>query len=493
MIRFWQKNWLFGCLLIIFFVAYTYLTLTLHYRFNTTDADLAIYDQHVWFLSKGDFLGYGGTFKPFNIFGDHLILHFFWIASFYKIWDSSTVLIIIQNLAIVGSAIPLYLIAKESWKDLVAILFFVASYLLFYGFQAASIFPFHGTTLSVFFISWLLFFMYKKQWKLFFLFLTLSLAAKEDVATFTFFIGLYLIFIQRNLKIGIITSLLSVAWFYLSIFKIMPFFAAGRPYAYFVESQNQKLLNPVRLTAEMFFPWVKTRTLLSLFGSFGFLPLFAPFQVALAAPFLVARFTSTTIQRWLPWMHYSTNQAPILGFAAIFGLVNLYTVLKKFNVFQFLAVSRANFYRCITISTLIITIAIGLYYKMPLYKLLDTSFYKQPEGIAAIKGALTKIPKDGEISVATQSGLLPHLSHRKKIYMYPHPAYSNPPIGEDLGDDASIEKYAIPDVDYIILSKYAFHWRPTNTRFDEVISFIKKQVGYKVIFEKEGTLVVKKV
>jgi len=30
----------------------------------------------------------------------------------------------------------------------------------------------------------------------------------------------------------------------------MPFFALGRPYAYFVESQNQKLLNPFTLITD---------------------------------------------------------------------------------------------------------------------------------------------------------------------------------------------------------------------------------------------------
>lgn len=331
---------------------YLYLPLTLHNRFNTTDADLAIYDQHVWFLSRGDILGYGGTFKPFNIFGDHLILHFFWIAPLYKIWQSASVLIVIQTLAFVFSSVPIYLLAKEKWKDFPASIIFLAAYLLFYGFQAASIFPFHGAVLSTFFISWLLYFAFKERWVWYFIFLPLAWFAKEDVPTMTIFLGIYIALIKKKPKIGLITVLLSALYFYLAIFKIMPFFADGRSYAYLVQSQNSVLTNPVLLVKDFFYPLVKTRTLLTLLGSFGFLPLLAPLETFIAIPFLLARFTSTTIQRWLPWMHYSANQAPILGLAAIFGLDNFVSLLSRWSKTKKLVKDRTKIYRLVTVGVL---------------------------------------------------------------------------------------------------------------------------------------------
>lgn len=492
-IKFLQSNRSFIILLTAFLAVYLFLSLTLHYRYNTTDSDLAIYDQHIWFISQGDFLGFGGTFKPFNIFGDHLILHFFWVALLYKLWDSSSVLIVIQTLAIVGSAIPIYLLAREKWQDKIAALIFMASYLLFYGFQAASIFPFHGAVLSTFFVSWLLYFAFQEKWWPYFIFLPLAWFAKEDVPTMTFVLGLYLIFIKRRVKIGVITSVLSLIYFYIALFQLVPFFTQGRPYAYFVENQNSRLLNPVGLVKEMFYPLVKVRTLLTLFASFGFLPIFAPFELAIATPFIVARFTSDTIQRWLPWMHYSANQAPILGFASIFGLVNLVYLIKRFKSLKWLVKDRIKFYRGVSLVVLIMSLSAGLLYAMPLYKLLSSDFYQEPQGVGTIREALKIIPKDSRISVATQSGLLPHLSHRRKIYMYPHPAYSaDPNHKEDLLDSDLISSYLLPKVDYIVLSKYAFHWRPSNTGFDEVIDYVKKQPQYNVVFEKDSTIVLKR-
>lgn len=130
---------------------------------------------------------------------------------------------------------------------------------------------------------------------------------------------------------------------------------------------------------------------------------------------------------------------------------------------------------------------------MPLFNLLKSDFYKEPPGVATIREALKLIPTDGNVFVATQSGLLPHLSQRKKIYMYPHPSYaSDPKIKEDLPQNAPINLYAIPPADYIILSKYAFHWRPANSEFDQVIAYVKTQSSYQVIFEKDGTAVFKR-
>lgn len=475
-----------------FLLAYLFVSLTLHYRYNTTDADLAIYAQHVWFLSQGDFLGYGGTFKDFNIFGDHLILHFFWISLLYKVWESASVLIIIQTLAIILSALPLWWFAKERLKDSWSALLLITAYLLFYGYQAAQVFPFHGAALSTVFISFTLWFVYKKRWRWYFLFLILAFGAKEDVSTFGFVLGIYLFFFSSERKIGLATSILSAIYFYISLFMIIPFFTQGRPYAYFVEQQNSKFYNPLVLIKDFFYPWVKTRTLFTLFGSFGFLPLLAPTITFLALPFLLARFTNPTIQRWLPWMHYSANQGPILAFASVVGLENLNRFLEKLNKLRFLVRNPPYFYRVYLSLTLLLTIGIGLFYRMPLYQLLNPRFYQTPLSTETINQALKLIPADPNISVATQSGLLPHLSLRRKIYMYPHPSNAvNEPRG-DLSDSDSITEYAAPDADYFILSKHAFHWRPSNATFDEVLDYVRIFKDYDIIFDQDSTVVLKR-
>lgn len=486
-----SSRWLW-VVVILFLTVYLFLSLTLHYRYNTTDADLAIYTQHVWFLSQGDFLGYGGTFKDFSIFGDHFIVHFFWISLIMKLFQSASVLIIVQTLAIVFSSIPVYLLAKERLNDKLSATILSVIYLLFYGYQAAEIFPFHGAALSSFFISFTLWFAYKRNWFWYWLALVGALFAKEDISTFGFVLGIYL-FIRGDRKVGLITSLISAIYFYIVIFQVMPFFTQGRPYAYFVQSQNSKIFNPLRVVVDFFYPFVKTRTLLTLFGSFGFLPLFSLTGLFLAFPFLLARFTSVTIQRWLPWMHYSANQGAILGFGSVWGLENLYNLLNRISLFTKVTRDKILFYRGYLVFCLILTISISFFYKMPLLNLLKPEFYKTPAGVQGINEAISLIPRDPQVSVAAQSGLLPHLALRRKIYMYPHPSNSIHEPSDDLEDSAPISEYAVPDVDYIILSKHAFHWRPSSERFDEVISYVKQLPKYRTIFDKDSTVVLQKI
>ena len=476
----------------LFLFVYLFLSLTLHYQFNTTDADLAIYAQHVWYLSQGDIFGYGNTFKAFNIFGDHFIVHFFWISLLYKIWSSASVLIIVQTTAVVLSALPLYWFAKERLKDTLSALLLVSGYLLFYGFQSAAIFPFHGATLSSVFISFTLWFAYKRKWLPYFIFLVAALFSKEDVPTFTFAFGLYLFFMRKDRKIGLITAAVSLVYFYLVIYQIMPFFLHGQPYTYLVESPNSKFLNPIGLIKDFFIPIEKTKTLTSLFSSFGLLPLLSLSYLFIVAPFLLARFTSPVTQRWAPWMHYSANQGPILGFGEVLGLENLVKLAEKIKIAKRFVANKIYFYRFYLSLTILVSILIGVYYQMPLYKLLTPNFYQTSAGVVTINQALALIPSDPNISVATQSGLLPHLALRKKIYMYPHPSFAvNEPRG-DLQDSDPIQDYAVPDVDYIILSKNAFHWRPASGKFDEVLTYVKSLPGYEVVFDKDATVVLKR-
>src|SRR3990167_9101891 len=94
--------------LAVFFAAYLFLILRLHFNYSTTDSDLAIYDQQVWLLSQ--FKLANSSFKDgFNAFGDHFGLIEVLIAPIYWFWDSVVVLLVLQVASIILSAIPIYL------------------------------------------------------------------------------------------------------------------------------------------------------------------------------------------------------------------------------------------------------------------------------------------------------------------------------------------------------------------------------------------------
>src|SRR3990167_11537097 len=85
--------------LAVFFAAYLFLILRLHFNYSTTDSDLAIYDQQIWFLSNLRLEI--SSFKDHNTFGDHFGAIEVLIAPLYWLWDSVIVLLILQTLSII--------------------------------------------------------------------------------------------------------------------------------------------------------------------------------------------------------------------------------------------------------------------------------------------------------------------------------------------------------------------------------------------------------
>ncbi len=478
-----------------FFIGYLFLILRLHFNYSTTDSDLGIYDQQIWFLSQGRLAI--SSFKDHNAFGDHFGLIEVLIAPLYWLWDSVIVLLLLQTLSIVLSAIPIYLTFKKHLKvkEIWAILFIIG-YLLYFGFQAGTIFPFHLATFSIVFIAWTIYAVLEEKWALYWPMLVLALICKEDIPLFGMVLGVYLLF-KRKYLIGAATLFISLFYFYVVIYKIMPYFV-GRKYGYFVSQLGDSptqiivnaILNPVRAVVYFFTPLVKLRTMISMFASFAFLPLLSPSFLLILSPFLAERFLNDTLQRHLPWMHYSSNQGPILAYGAIFGLVNLGKILPPFKLPD---VVERSYIQIVVSLMLVLTLAVTIVYQMPLLNLLKVGFYIPIQGSGAIFEALKLVPP--QASIGTQSALQPHLSHRDHILKYPDPSNAADDREEDLPPEAKPEEYAIPErAEYLLLSANAFHWRPqTKEEFLKLIDYVKTLPEWEVIFDREGTTLLKKL
>lgn len=480
--------------LTVSFIIYLFLLLRLHFNYNTTDSDLAIYDQQIWFLSQGRLVV--SSFKDFNQFGDHFGLIEVLIAPLYWLWDSVVVLLIIQTLAIILSAVPIYWTFKKHLKVTEAwALLFIIGYLLYFGFQAGTIFPFHLATLATVFIAWTIYGMLEEKWFLYWVMLILTLITKEDLPLFGLVLGVYLTF-KKKYRVGLTTIFLSSIYFYIVTYKIIPFFF-GKKYAYFVSQLGDSpvqivinsLKNPIHAVTYFFTPLVKLRTMFSMFASFSFLTLLSPTFLFLLSPFLAERFLSETIQRHLPWMHYSTNQGPLLAYGAIFGLINLGRIVNKTKM---LALFKKYLVQFSIVGLLLLTVGITLIYRMPLLNFFNPSFYLPSPGSAAIYQALKLVPP--KANIATQSSLQPHLSHRDHILKYPDPSNSFDGRSEDLPEDAKPAEYAIPKgSEYILLSVNAFHWRPvTREDFAKQIAYVKSLPQWEIIYDQDGTTLFRK-
>jgi uncharacterized membrane protein len=276
---------------------------------------------------------------------------------------------------------------------------------------------------------------------------------------------------------------------------IIPFFA-HRKYSYFVSQLGNSpteivinsLLNPVKGVVYFFTPLIKLRTMVAMFASFGFMTFFSPTFLFLLTPFLASRFLNDTLQRHMPWMHYSANQGPLLAFGAILGIYNLLPFIQRLKLPKPIG---TNFIPLVLSLSLIASLLVTFNYQMPLLKLLDLEFYSESGGASNVREALKLIP--GNASVATQSGLQPHLSARDEIYIYPDAARATDGREDDLPEEAKPEEYAMPPSQYLLMSVDAFHWRPVSREeFARQIDYVKSLPDWEIIYDKEGTTLLRK-
>ena len=199
--------WFFILTFIIFF---SYLSIKRYRTLNSYYYDLGIMNQVVYNTSKGRFLEMTNQELIKNT--SRLAIHFDPIlalfAPFYKIYEGPEILLISQALILGLGAWAVYLIAEKILKKKSISLIFALLYLFYFPVQRAVLFDFHAVTLATTFFLFAIYFQEVRKWSWFFIFILLALLTKEHVGLVVISLGLYLIFVKKQKKIGIVTSVL---------------------------------------------------------------------------------------------------------------------------------------------------------------------------------------------------------------------------------------------------------------------------------------------
>jgi uncharacterized membrane protein len=236
-------------------------------------------------------------------------------------------------------ALPIFWLARDELESQVAGLVFAAVYLLFPALQAANLTEFHAVPLAV---SPLLFaFHYTKErdWPKAWLFAILTMSAKEEITLLVLMLGLYALLVQKERLMGGLLALVSLAWFGVATFVIIPHF---RMTAETIYTQRYMGLGGsfkgIVLTL-LTKPWVVLGILLSgprlaylggLLASVGFLSLFDPPTLLLSAPIYLANALSDYPLMYSGELHYSAPVVPFFIVSAIYGARRLVGWLEKF-------------------------------------------------------------------------------------------------------------------------------------------------------------------
>ncbi len=312
------------------------LTLLRFYNFQSEAIDVSYYRVALDQFSHFQLAHIWDDPKRF-VWGDHFEPILLFLVPVYWLIKSSYVLIVSQALLVLMATIPLYLAAKVKLKNFYLSLSLVWAYLLFGGLQFGYMYGFHPIIFAPFFLFWMYYFFVKKNWRMYFIFLFLSLFIKEEVSLTMIFFGIYIILTSLSFrrapsvvegrkpesylfKVGLVTVIISIFWAFLCFKIIFPYFNSGVGFGHWGQYAGANLKT-------LIIPAYKIETFLVSYGAFAFLPLLFPPAFIITIPAILEKLLSNNIAG-LNGFHYSAVIAAVVLFAGIESLSVILRVKK---------------------------------------------------------------------------------------------------------------------------------------------------------------------
>lgn len=389
-------------------VGYAAISIYRHDHFASQAFDLGVQDQTVWGYSRLQMIP-NTVVMIRNLLGDHFHPILMTIAPLYWIWDDVRVLLVVQAVLLAAAGLPIFWWARERLGLWPAIAF-EAAYLVFWGILAGVIFDFHHVAFAVPAISFGLYAALTKRNRLLWAMLALGLLTKEDIALTFAALGIYIGLVQHRWRLSAAIIVICTAWFAALIEIVMPAIA-GAPYGHWTyealgAGPGSAFLYLIRHPIASLQLLVDNPTKLKLWGgllgAFAFLPVLSP-VLLVAAPTLLERLWSRNPALWSASFHYSLVVAPVLAFASIDSIARLTNFRPRIRGRVGAGASLA-------------VLAAGLILSFGLVRPLDElGTYISEHQVADIESCLAVIPADASVSAAIV--LLPHLSHRRQIYL----------------------------------------------------------------------------
>lgn len=419
----------YGLLIIIivytvFFAAYS---LQKHAAFQTAGFDLGIWDQKVWNILHG---------RPFIMttqgsmeisFGDHVdpIIGLL-LAPLYGLYSAPQTLIIVQVILVSLGALPICWLAQRKLRSELAGLIFAVIYLLFPALEGAITFDFHGLTAATPLLAYALWAMNQRHYRLFLAMAILAMACQEDVPLLTLMMGLYIVGIQKNWRVGGVTVAGSLLWFALANFLLIPVFSLGGDnihlyrYEALGDDFSQVIITVLTrpdLVIQQAFAGEKRFYWMRLTVPTAFTALLDPFTLLMALPSLLINTLSTYPPTYqLDLYHSSSAIVPFATVASINGLTRLVEFAKPKLKYVSPGLLRNALLAMVLLATLAYQVQfghapIGRYFKWPIV----TEHHHKAERM------LAQIPP--QAAVSAQNSLVPRLSQRRWIFILPKLAH----------------------------------------------------------------------
>lgn len=462
-----------GCAVLLFAVA-----ARRHWAFKSR-GDLAIIDHGLWNTVHGVFYR-SSLLDDQSLFAPHFEPLQLALGPLYLIAPSPLILLAAQAAMIALGAVPLYWIARRRLPDhprLWAV--FPVAYLAFAPLRNANrLDDYHAGVMVVPLFLFALYFMERCRWALMLLFLVLAGLLKENMPAAGVTIGLYLLLVRRKRLLGAATALLFAVWFYAAFAWLVPAFSP-RGYIFYGNYARlgdsissivtAPLVHPAKVLDSLLArPGWKAGYVLGVFGPLAFLPLLSPEGLFLGLPFLAQHLLATTRAQVNLLTHESAEVVAFVFFSGVLGASRLLTWLPRLSRARAWAPGPAS-----ALLAIVLWSATFLFHGWS-----DVSYlwrYPSTPRARALTAALEVIPADA--AVAAPDRVLPHLTHRFRLYWFPPRLSSLPPV----------EGGPLPDAEFVIVDKLPVS--PSGrAAYDAAVAQLAGQ-GYRPIFERDGVAV----
>jgi len=418
-LRRWLAQGIVALLIVLYIAVFSALSVARHEAFETLAFDLSLYDQATWNIL------HGRPFRSSNeegldiLLADHFEPILVPLSLLYLIYSSPKTLLIAQTVVIALGALPAFWLAKEQLGYGLAAIVFPLVYLLSPALEAANLFDFHPLALTASLLLYAFYFLHNRRYGIFFVFALLAMGCKEEIGIVVLVMGLYMLLVHKEWKIGFLTSAVGAIWYYVAVFVVIYNFTTDYPspniYSHLGDNATEVITSIVtrpRFVLETLLTKHKLIYLLGLLAPFGPLSLCAPHVLLLALPSLAINLLSSAdyMQR-LDAFHYAAPIVPFTTAASILGTsyaVRLLDRTLKIGVRQSASLCCA------------LVLTFGLcYHRYHGLSPLAAGFERPSISVhhRLAREFIKMVPKDAVVSA--QANLNPHLSQRETIYLWP--------------------------------------------------------------------------
>ena len=467
--------------------SFSWISILFQNKFGTSAYDVGLYDQGIWLMSR--FMAPFTTIKGVYLFGDHTSFYSALLAPFFWIWPSINVLYIAQSAFLSLAVLPVFLYARKRLANSFLAMAVGLSFLLYPALQNMNLENFHPEVMVVFFLCWALYFMLTGNFRLFYPFIILSVLGKEDVGISVFFIGLYLLFLRKQVRHGLITLSIGLGWYLFCSRVIMPSFNgidifSSQPvfYSYWFQGVKQNMFNLSFLVERIFSPEAIVYYK-GLLRPVLYIPLLSPFTLFMMIPALAMNVLSGSDYLRSIYYHYNYISVCIVYFSLIEGLFFISRLKLKIDYL--------DFKKGVLLFAGFMLIGYGYLQNIDLSHFPLNRHYQiikannkavRAKKVRVMEEAVNLVPPGA--SVSASHAFVPHLTHRKEIFMFPNPYRGTlwnmwfregqdlPAIGRDLG-------YVVLDLD-------------VHSGEDRlIIDYLRRAPQYKEVFNERQIVVLK--